>query len=110
MILKMLLESGRKRKTQMGSLTVVERNTDCQDVFEWPLRYMNDFSVLGLRVEGLSRALEVLEAGGYHVVRRRCSATISFENRDRFKNIFETLARQRIEHGMSDLMGCAYQG
>ena len=94
----------------MGSLTVVEKDTDCQDVIEWPLRYMNDFSVLGLRVESLSKALEILEADGYRVLRRRCSATISFENSDRFKNIFETLARHRIEHGMSDLMGCAYQG
>lgn len=94
----------------MGSLTVVENDTDGQDVIEWPLRYMNDFSVLGLRVERLYEALEVLEADGYRVLRRKSSATINFENRDRFKNIFETLARHRIEHGMSDLMGCAYQG
>jgi len=94
----------------MGSLTVVEKGADCRDAFEWPLFYMNDFSVLGLRVEGLARALEVLEADGYPVVRKSCSARVDFENRDRFNNIFDTLARHEIGHTMSDLVGCAYQG
>jgi hypothetical protein len=94
----------------MGSLTVVEKGVDCYDVIDWPLFYMNDFSVLGLRVERFARALDVLEADGYHVVRQACSATVDFDNRDHFKNIFDTLTRHRIAHGMSDLAGCAYQG
>jgi len=94
----------------MGTLTVVEKGTDCQSAIAYPLFYMNDFSVLGLLVESLSRTLDVLEADGYPVVRKACSAIVDFENRDRFDNIFLTLTRHKIEHSMSDLVGCAYQG
>ncbi len=94
----------------MGTLTVLEEGADCQEAIDWPLFYMNDFSVLGLRVESLSRALDALEADGYPVVRRGCSAQVDFNNRDRFNNIFQTLTRHRIAHTMSDLVGCAYQG
>lgn len=94
----------------MGTLTVVEKGADCQDAIEYPVFYMNDFSVLGLRVESLSRALDVLEADGYPVERNRCSARVDFESRDRFNNIFDTLVRHNIPHSMSDLVGCAYQG
>jgi hypothetical protein len=94
----------------MGSLIVVEKGADCSEIIDWPLFYMNDFSVLGLRVAKLARALDVLEADGYHVVRQECSAKVDFENTVRFKNIFATLARHGIAHGMSDLADCAYQG
>ncbi len=94
----------------MGTLTVVEKGADCQDAIDYPLFYMNDFSHLGLRVESLARALDALEADGYPVDRNRCSANVEFENRDRFKNIFLTLTRHEIEHTMTDLVGCAYQG
>ena len=94
----------------MGTLTVVEKGADCQDAIDYPLFYMNDFSHMGLRVESLVRALDALEAAGYPVDRKRCSASIDFENRDRFNNIFHTLARHKIEHTMTDLVGCAYQG
>lgn len=94
----------------MGSLIVVEKGADCQEIIDYPLFYMNDFSLLGLRVENLSRAIDVLEADGYNLTRKTCSATVDFENRDRFNNIFETLTRHEISHSMSDLVGCAYQG
>lgn len=94
----------------MGTLTVVEKGAECQSAIDYPLFYMNDFSVLGLRVESLPRAIDALEADGYPVVRNTCSARVDFENRDRFNNIFATLARCKIEHTMSDLVGCAYQG
>ena len=94
----------------MGSLTFVEKGADCQEIIDWPAFYMNDFSVLGLQVEGLARALEVLEADGYHVVRTSCSAKVNFANPHRFKKIFAILSHNRIEHNMSDLVGCVYQG
>ena len=94
----------------MGSLTVVEKGADCQEVIEWPLFYMNDFSQLGLRVENLSRTLALLEASGYRVIRKSCGAKIEFEGRNRLRNIFHTLEQHRIAHTMSDLVGCAYQG
>ena len=94
----------------MGTLTVVEKGADCQDIIAYPLFYMNDFSLLGLRVDNLTKALDLLEADGYLVVRKACSASVDFEDRDRFRNIFDTLARHRIGHSMSDLVVCAYQG
>ena len=94
----------------MGSLTIMEKDAPCDEVIDWPLFYMNDFSVLGLLVESLAQASEVLEADGYHVDRKACSSTVRFDNNNRFKNIFDTLKQHRIEFAMSDLVNCAYQG
>ena len=94
----------------MGSLTMMEKDAPCDDAVDWPVFYMNDFSLLGLLVDGLAKASNVLEAHGYQVVRKDCSAKVRFENNGRFKNIFKVLQRHRIEYGMSDLVNCVYQG
>jgi hypothetical protein len=94
----------------MGALRIVQKNADCDGDIDWPLFYMNDFSVLGLLVDSLTKTLEVLEADDYQVVREACSAVVRFENRSRFKNIFDILRHHRIEFGTSDLVRCAYQG
>jgi hypothetical protein len=94
----------------MGVLTIMDRNASCDEAVDWPLFYMNDFSVLGLLVDKLAKALEVIEADGYRVVHGTCSAKVYFESHRSFKNIFTILQRNRIAYGSSDLVGCVYQG
>ncbi|MGD9007283.1 MAG: hypothetical protein PVG41_05145 [Desulfobacteraceae bacterium] len=94
----------------MGVLTIIDRNAACDEAVDWPLFYMNDFSVLGLLVDKLAKALEVIEADGYRVVRGTCSAKVYFESHRSFKNIFTILTRNRIAYGSSDLVGRVYQG
>ena len=94
----------------MGSLTIMEKDAPCDDAIDWPLFYMNDFSVLGLLVESLAKVSQVLEDNGYQVSRKACSARVRFENKSRFKNIFDTLQQHRIEFAMTDLVSCTYQG
>ncbi len=94
----------------MGSLTIMEKDAPCDEVIDWPLFYMNDFSVLGLLVDDITQASEVLEEGGYQVDRHACSANVRFESNNHFKNIFDTLKENRIAFVMSDLVNCAYQG
>jgi hypothetical protein len=94
----------------MGALTILEKGAPCDEVVDWPAFYMNDFSVLGLVVDNVARALEVLESDGYQVDRKVCSAKVRFDSRRRLRNIYNTLARHRVEFTMSDLVSCAYQG
>lgn len=94
----------------MGSLTIMEKDTPCDDAIDWPLFYMNDFSVLGLIVDNIATVSTVLEADGYKIDQRACSAKIQFENNSQYKSIIELLHQHRIDFTLSDLVGCAYQG
>jgi len=94
----------------MGMLTIMEKDAPCEDDIDWPLFYMNDFSVSGLLVEGLSRSVQALEADGYRFIRFRCSAKVIFENRGRLQNIYDTLKGNGIEFESADLVRCVYQG
>lgn len=94
----------------MGMLTILEKDAPCDDGIDWPLFYMNDFSLLGLRVENLKRAAQVLEADGYRLVRARCSAKVFFDSHGRLQNIFETLQGNGVSFVMADLVSCVYQG
>ena len=94
----------------MGMLTILEKDAPCDDVIDWPLFYMNDFSLPGLRVENLKRAAQVLEADGYRLVRSRFSAKVIFDNQDRLSNIYETLQGNGISFDTGDLVNFVYQG
>lgn len=94
----------------MGTLTIMEKNAPCADDIDWPLFYMNDFSVCGLLVEGLARCVNVLAASGYQLIRARCSAKVIFENPRRLRNIYDTLASNGIAYESADLVSGVYQG
>ena len=94
----------------MGMLTIVEKEAPCEDSIDWPLFYMNDFSVLGVIVENLNRTIQVLEADGYRLVRSRCSAKVIFDSQVRLQNIYETLNVSGISFDTGDLVDCVYQG
>lgn len=94
----------------MGELMAVEEGASVQGGFDLPLFYMNDFSVLGLVVRKLSRALSVLEANGFYVARQDGCARIRFDNRLELNRLFETLGQHRIVYGTADLVSHAYQG
>ena len=94
----------------MGMLTIMEKEGPCDDDIDWPLFYMNDFSVLGLLVGNLNQAAQALEADGYRLVRSRCSAKVLFDNHGRLQNIFKTLEGNRIPFDTADLVSCVYQG
>lgn len=94
----------------MGSLTIVEKGTPSDGIINWPLFYMNDFSVLGLIVDNLATVSKLLEADGYNLDQKASSAHVNFENIGQYKNILYLLQQHRIDFTLSDLAGCAYQG
>jgi hypothetical protein len=94
----------------MGSLSIVQKDAPCDEIIDWPLLYMNDFSVLGLVVDNAAIVSALLKADGYHVDQRVCSTVVHFENNGRYKNILYLLQQHRIDFTLSDLAGCAYQG
>lgn len=88
----------------------MEKNAPCHDAIDWPLFYMNDFSVLGLLVESLTPVVTALENDGYQVDHIGCSAKVRFKNDGQLKKIFNILQQTGIDFVMSDLVDCAYQG
>ncbi len=94
----------------MGMFTIMEKDAPCDDVIDWPLFYMNDFSVLGVLVGDLGRATQVLEADGYRIVRSRCSAKVVIDNHRRLQKIYEILQVNGVSYESADLVSCAYQG
>lgn len=94
----------------MGSLTIMENDAPCDDIIDWPLFYMNDFSVLGLIVDNLATVSTLLESDGYKVDQNTCSANVHFENNGQYKKIIHLLQKHGIDFTLSDLVRCAYQG
>ncbi|WP_028579278.1 hypothetical protein [Desulfogranum japonicum] len=94
----------------MGTLRIVEKGSRGGRDIDFPAFYMNDFSVLGLVVDGLERTFDVLSEKGVSVERKKDSLLIALEKKDRVEQVLEVLSAQNIRYTLSDLVSCAYQG
>lgn len=94
----------------MGELLMVEKGTSVSEAVDLPLFYMNDFSVLGVVVQRLAKALKVLENNGFSVTRKQNCARIRFNTRIELSKLFDTLNRNQVAYGTADLVSQAYQG
>lgn len=94
----------------MGKLRLVERGTALAGKFELPAFYMNDFSVLGIVVQGVQQAKRVLVESGYTVDEYNGTTWVCFEKSREMQKIVTVLKKEHIPFMITDLMGCAYQG
>ena len=94
----------------MGMLPMVETTTTCHELLEWPLFYMNDFSVMGIIVPQLSSAVKALESKGFRIDRDSVGVKIRFEGQQQMARIFKTLQLEKISFAMTDLIDHVYQG
>lgn len=94
----------------MGMLRIVEKGTDCNTAIDFPTFYMNDFSVLGVVVNTLDKAVTILQDKGFILEQEKGATWISFTDRQQLDGIFRELTAGQIQYTFSDLVSCTYQG
>ncbi|MBM9512064.1 hypothetical protein [Desulfogranum marinum] len=94
----------------MGMLRIVEKGSDFNKVISFPHFYMNDFSVLGLVVSELPKAVDALQDKGILVQQEQETTWISFVDKQQLDTILGELTAGQIRYTLSDLVSCTYQG
>jgi hypothetical protein len=75
-----------------------------------PTFYMQDFSVLGLRVDDCGRALAILERHGYGWRRARSVAEIAIASPSGLLDVVHLLNANGVQCDLADIAGGMYQG
>lgn len=94
----------------MGMLRLVEQGDDYARHIMFPDFYMNDFSVMGIVVEKLDKAVDVLAQKGVSAEEEQGGMWVSFQDNKEMRAILAALASNQIAYSVSDLVSCAYQG
>jgi hypothetical protein len=74
-----------------------------------PVFYMMDYSILGLLVDDLPKALDVLSEKGF-LVSAKPNVTVSLVESSRLKEIVGLLEQQEIGSEVADIVNEVYQG
>ena len=75
-----------------------------------PAFYMEDYSVLGLRVGNLDAAVRLLKKNGIRIFKGPGYSELSLEQRDQIQHIIELLNANDISCVMADIVEQVYQG
>jgi len=84
--------------------------TSCLPDSSLPSFYMEDYTVLGLRVGKFDAALRLLEKNGIRIFKGRGYSELSVEKRDQIPHIILLLNANDISCVMADVMEQLYQG
>lgn len=72
--------------------------------------YMNDFSVLGIIVDNVRDAIQVLHSGGVQIRQESDFALAHLHNSAHMKNLVAILEKHGIDFEISDIADQIYQG
>ena len=75
-----------------------------------PSFYMEDFTVLGLRVGNLDAALRLLEKNGISIFKSPGYSELSIQQRDQIPHIIQLLHANDISCIITDIVEQVYQG
>ena len=75
-----------------------------------PAFYMEDYTVLGLRVGDLTEAVRVLEKNDIRIYKSSGFSELSFKQRDEIPQIIHLLNANDISCVMADIVEQVYQG
>ncbi len=75
-----------------------------------PIAYMEDYSVIGLRVDPLDDALRILETHHFTIVKVGHRVEVAFESAARIPVMVELLHKHGIGCDISDVIDEVYQG
>ena len=75
-----------------------------------PSFYMEDYTVLGLRVGNLDAALRLLEKNGISIFKSPGYSELSIQQRDQIPHIIQLLNANDISCNIADIVEQVYQG
>ena len=75
-----------------------------------PAFYMEDFTVLGLRVDNLDAAIRLLEKNGISIFKHLDYGELSIQQSDQIPRIFQLLNSNGISCVITDIVEHVYQG
>ena len=84
--------------------------TICLPDSSLPSFYMEDYTILGLRVGDLAEAVRVLEKNGISISKSAGYRELSLEQRDQILPIIQLLNANDISCVMADIVEQVYQG
>ncbi len=102
----------KHREDILGQITIVPQEPRRQADYmssRLPVRYMEDFTVLGFTVATFARALELLEDAGYAVTEEDGGAQVEIASAKDVQNIHTLFRAGRLAHEYRDLAETFYQ-
>ena len=84
--------------------------TSCLPDSSLPSFYMEDFTVLGLRVGNLDAALRLLEKSGISIFKSPGYSELSIQQKDQIPHIIQLLNANDISCNIADIVEQVYQG
>ncbi len=84
--------------------------TNCLPDSSLPAFYMEDYTVLGLRVGNLDAAIRLLEKNGIGISKTPGYSELSIEQRDQIPRIIQLLNANDISCVIADILEQVYQG
>jgi hypothetical protein len=97
----------------MPRLPIISKELDatiCLPESSFPPFYMEDFSVLGLRVENISAAVGVLEKNDIQITKGPGYSELFLQQRDQIPHIIQLLNANGISCAIADIVEQVYQG
>jgi len=101
------------RKTIMGSLPILEKSQKrraCLENHNLPANYMSDHTVLGLVVDRLEAALQILKASKFEVLQNPLGFEIISDGAVRMAQMIDLLHQNGIDSTLADIVDQVYQG
>ena len=97
----------------MPRLPIISSELDatiCLPDSSLPAFYMEDYSVLGLRVGNLDAAVRLLKKNGIRIFKSPGYSVLSFQQRDQIPRILRLLNANNISCVIADIAEQVYQG
>ena len=97
----------------MGKLPIFDKSTNRQTDLSsgsLPAFYMEDYSILGLRVDRLNESLRILDKQKFEIITAPDRFEIVIDNAGQISDIVDLLDRNGIVSDLSDVIEQVYQG
>jgi len=97
----------------MGTLPIFDKSANRQTDLSsgsLPAFYMEDYSILGLRVDRLNESLRILDKQKFEIITTSDRFEIVIDNAGQIPDIVDLLGRNGIVSELSDVIEQIYQG
>ena len=96
--------------TRLPILSSESKNKNCLPDSLLPQFYMEDYTVLGLRVGDLTAALQVLETNGFRTFKNHGYTELFINQKNQLPHVIQLLNSNDISCVIADIVDQVYQG